>query len=99
MFQEDLSIFTDGEFSQVAIVNGVELSGIFDEYYEEGFDLANSQPTEGRKYCFKVNTLEVVGLNHGALVTTDGRDFEVVNIRPCRPDGKLTDLILKEVGT
>ena len=98
MLQEDLSIFTEGEFSQVAIVNGVELSGIFDEYYEEGFDLASSQPTEGRKFCFKVNTLDVVGLNHGALVATNNRDFEVVGIQPCRPDNKLTDLILKEVG-
>ena len=98
MFQEDLNVFTGGEFGQTAIVNGVELSGIFDGYYEQGFDLASSQPTEGRKYCLKVQTKQVVGLNHGALVTTDDRQFEVVGVQPCRPDGKLTDLILKELN-
>ena len=98
MFDDDLDIFTDGEFGQTAIVNGIELSGIFDEYYEESFDLAKSQTTEGRKYCLKVNTRKVVGLNHGALVTSDSRQFEVVGVQPCRPDGKLTDLILKELN-
>ena len=98
MLNENLDLFTGGLFSSPGTINGVEVEGIFDEYYEQGFDMAESLPTEGRKYCYRVNSKEVVGLNHHALATVNGRQFEVIGIQPVRPDGMLTDLVLQELS-
>ncbi len=93
MFEEDLDIFTLGDFGQPALIDGVEVWGIFDENYEPIFD--SGIPTEGRNICFKVQTAQINRVNHGSNVTLNNRTFEVVNIKPI-DDGKLTDLILKE---
>ena len=98
-FKENLDIFTLGEFSSQATLEGVLLPGIFDEYYDQMFDLESSIPTEGQKYCFKVQTSLIPNVNHGnnLQLIDKKREFEVIGIQPCSPDGVLTNLILKEL--
>ncbi len=93
MFEEDLDIFTMGDFGQPALIDGVEVWGIFDENYEPMFD--SGIPTEGKNICFKVQSDQINHVVHGSNVELKGRNFEVINIKPI-DDGKLTDLILKE---
>ena len=101
MFQEDLSVFLDGLFSSTAIINGVELNGIFNEEYAPAFE----GETEGDRITFLVSTLEAQEINHGDSVAIGGleenrfagRSFRVKGKEKIG-DGKLTELILKETG-
>ena len=49
--EEDLSIFLEGEFSSIAVINGVELKGIFEEQYASAFD----SQTEGDRITFLIS--------------------------------------------
>ena len=94
MLEENLDIFTSGEFGQAALIDGVEVWGIFDENYEP---IMNSNiPTEGKHICFQVQSNHIKDVNHGSEVKIYNRSFEVVNIKPI-DDGLLTDLFLKEI--
>lgn len=105
---EDLDIFTGGEFSDRAIVTplsstspllggtegGWELSGIFDENYQDMFDVG-SQTAEGRKYCFRVQTQEITDLRQGDRLTIKSKNYLITSLQP-KDDGKLTNIILKQ---
>ncbi|MEM8828768.1 MAG: head-tail joining protein [Cyanobacteria bacterium P01_G01_bin.19] len=101
MDDEDLGIFTNGEFSTIAIVNSAtsslsELSGIFDENYQDmfgGFD--NPQTAEGRKFCFQVQTELAADLRHGDRLTIKSKNYLITSMQP-KHDGKLTHIILKQ---
>jgi hypothetical protein len=97
---EDLSLFTDGEFSTLSTVSSAtsqmsELSGIFDENPESAFG-EFSQDVEGRKYCFQAQSQLVVDLRHGDRLEISGKTYQIVGKLP-RFDGKLTELILKQL--
>lgn len=97
--EEDLDIFTKGEFSIIAVVTSAtssrsEVQGIFDDNYQAMFGLA-SQQAEGRNYCLKVQTQEVEGLRQGDLLKIRNKKYQIVSLQPTC-DGKITDLILKE---
>lgn len=100
MLNEDLDIFTKGEFGQLALVDGVEVSGIFDESYQQSFDFStlSNFGAEGRNFTFKAQSDEVVAVEHGSTVELllTSRLFEVVGVQPIH-DGKFTNLILKEI--
>ncbi len=91
--QEDLSVFTEGEFSSTAVINGVELKGIFDESYSPAFD----STTEGDRISFLIQTVQALEINHGDSVELEEREFEVKGKQKIE-DGKLTELILKEIA-
>lgn len=97
MVRDDLDIFTKGEFGIVALINGIEVYGLFDESYEPSFDMGGI-PTESKKITFLIKSEEASGISHGfpfELATTK-RLFEVVGVQPIG-DGRLTNLILKEL--
>lgn len=89
---EDLSVFFD-EFSSTAVINGVELKGIFEEQYAPAFD----SQTEGDRITFLIPTVSAKAINHGDAVDIGDREFEVKGKQKI-DDGKLTELILKEVN-
>ena len=89
---EDLDIFTCGEFSSTAVINGVELKGIFDESYAPAFDSG----TEGVRISFLIQTTQAFDINHGDSLEMGDREFEVKSKQKI-DDGKLTELILKEL--
>ena len=95
MFEENLDIFTKGEFSSLALIDGVEVWGIFDEEYAQAFGM-NTFNSEGRAISFQTQTSEIVEVEHGSEVELKGKAYEVVKIQPI-DDGLLTDLILKEI--
>ena len=100
MLNENLSFFLTKEFGTPALINGIEVWGLLDEYYEQSFDLGgDSFGSEGKKYCFKVESSQLLNLNHGDSVETTqpNRLFEIVGVQSCPPDGKLTNLILKKI--
>ncbi|MDJ0900253.1 MAG: hypothetical protein QNJ55_15725 [Xenococcus sp. MO_188.B8] len=92
--EENLDIFTKGEFSSPALIDGVEVWGIFDEEYAQAFGI-NTLNSEGRAISFQTQTSEITEVNHGSRVELNDRVYEVIQIQPI-DDGKLTDLILKE---
>jgi hypothetical protein len=99
-FTEDLSLFTDGEFSTLSTVSSAtsqmtELSGIFDDNYQSAFG-EFSHIVEGRKYCFQAQSQLVVDLRHGDRLEINGKTYQIVGKQP-KFDGKLTELILKQV--
>ena len=94
MFEENLDIFTKGEFASAALIDGVEVWGIFDEEYAQAFGI-NQFNSEGRAFSFQTQTSEVKNVNHGSQVELNNKVYEVIKIQPI-DDGKLTDLILKE---
>lgn len=94
MIDENLDIFTTGIFATVATIDGVKISGIFDENYEPMFD--SNLPSEGKKVTFQVQSSQIVDVEHGSEVELNNRAFEVAGIQPV-DDGKMTNLILKEV--
>ena len=94
MFEENLDIFTKGEFSSLALIDGVEVWGIFDEEYAQAFGM-NTFNSEGRAISFQTQTSEIAAVKHGSRVELNNKVYEVVQIQPV-DDGKLTDLILKE---
>ena len=98
MFEdENLDIFTQGEFSTVALVNGTtELTGIFDQNYQAMFDQFASQSVEGRRFCFRVQTKLIEDLEHGDRLTIKDKSYQVVGIEPVY-DGAITEIILKHV--
>ena len=97
---EDLDIFTSGEFSTVATVESanssqVELSGIFDENYQDMFGGFTDSQSEGRKFCFQVQTLALEGIGRSDRLTIEGKKYQIVSLQP-QHDGKLTYLVLKQ---
>lgn len=98
-FEEDLSMFTDGEFSTVATIVqsslflGTEISGIFDDNYESAFG-EFAQDVEGRKYCFQVQTILAEDLRPGDRLQINGKIYGLTGKEP-KFDGKLTNLRLK----
>ena len=91
--EEDLSIFLEGEFSSTAVINGVELKGIFEEQYASAFD----SQTEGDRITFLISTVSARNINHGDSVDIGERYFKVKGKQKIE-DGKLTELILKEIN-
>ena len=91
--EEDLSVFLEGEFSSTAVINGVELKGIFEEQYAPAFDSA----TEGDRISLLIQTTQAKNINHGDPVEIGEREFKVKGKQKIE-DGKLTELILKEVN-
>ena len=99
-FEEDLDIFTDNEFSTVAIVDSAtsdltELSGLFDENYQAAFDLGVNLPAEGRNFCFQAQTQLTTDLRHGDGLTIHGKKYLIVSIQP-KHDGAIAEIILKQ---
>lgn len=97
---EDLDDFTNNEFSTIATVTSAnssltELTGIFDENYQDMFGGFESQPAEGRKFCFRVQTQLITGFRHGDRLTIDNNNYQIVSLQP-QHDGKLTNIILKQ---
>ena len=96
---EDLSIF----FCDLATVASLdsseseldEITGILDIEYVPMFD-NDGQATEGRQITFAVATAEATDIHHGDELELEGRTYAIVGIQPF-DDGKLTDLILKEL--
>lgn len=101
---EDLKIFTAGEFSTHATVTRLksepvgetlELSGIFDENYQDMFGTFDAQPAEGRKFCLQVQTEQIETLKNGDRLTVKGKNYLITSIQP-QHDGKMSHLILKQ---
>ena len=104
---EDLDDFTDNEFSTTATVTplsatstisaGYEITGIFDENYQDMFGSLSEhgQTAEGRKFCFLVQTAKSKGLGHGDRLTINSKNYQVASIQP-KHDGKLSNIILKQ---
>jgi sorbitol-specific phosphotransferase system component IIA len=98
-FDEDLSVFFDGEFSTVATIVrsslflGTEISGIFDDSYQSAFG-EFAQDIEGRKYGFQVSTQLAEGLRQGDRLEINGQPYQITGKEP-KFDGKLTELRLK----
>ena len=101
MFEsEDLSVFTSGEFSTVAIVDSAtypfaELSGIFDENYQDMFGGFDAPTTEGRKFCFQIQTDFRDGLKRGDRLTIYGKNYSIISMQP-KYDGRLTNIVLRQ---
>lgn len=97
MLREDLNIFTRGEFGVVALINGIEVYGLFDESYEPSFDMGGTG-TESKKITFLIKSEDRRGISHGSPfeLAIAQRLFEVVGVQPIG-DGKLINLILKEL--
>ena len=95
MFEENLDVFTKGEFASLAVIDGIEVWGIFDEESAQTFGLDQFN-SEGRVISFQTQTSEIAEVEHGSEVELNGKTYEVNEIRPI-DDGKLTDLILKEI--
>lgn len=97
-FEEDLDLFTSGEFSTVALINGdgaKTISGIFDENYQDGFGGFDAPTTEGRKYCFQTQSEAVSYLNRGDRLNIYGKNYRAVSFQPVF-DGRLTNIVLKQ---
>ena len=100
---EDLDVFTAGEFSTIAQVDSAtssltELSGIFDESYQDmfgGIEALTDTTSEGRKFCFQVQTSQTEDLHRGDRLTVYGKNYQITGLRP-QHDGKITHLILKQ---
>ena len=67
-----------------------ELSGIFDENYQDF-----GEYSEGRKYCLQVQTTEAERLKKGDCLTIYGKNYAIVSFEP-KQDGKLTSIVLKQ---
>lgn len=98
---ENLAIFTEGEFSDVAVVISPtalssEISGIFDESDDTMFDQYGS-PSKGRRITFLVETIKTDGLHNGDRLTIKGKNYQITEINPTH-DGKLTTLVLKDAS-
>jgi hypothetical protein len=92
---EDLTIFTEGEFSIGAVLTlgtnpSVTVRGIFDDEYAA---MLNGE-TEGRLITFEVISAVVGGVRHGDTLLIEGKTYAVHGVQPVG-DGKLTDLELK----
>lgn len=73
-----------------------EITGILDIEYVPMFD-NDGQGTEGRQITFAIQSVEATDIHHGDGLEIEGRTYEIVGIQPF-DDGKLTDLILKELN-
>ena len=100
---EDLTIFTEGLFSDVGSVTSgtalfAQISGLFDERSEPMFDrYGQVQEAEGRRITFRVETAQAAGLHHGDKIAILGKNYQITGIEP-DDDGKLTELVLKETA-
>ena len=72
-----------------------ELSGIFDESYQDMFGRFDGQSAESRKFCFQVQTSLIDGLKRGDRLTIKNKNYLITSLRP-KHDGKLTHIILKQ---
>ena len=97
---EDITIFTNGEFSDIAVVSRgdeaiapTELSGILDSSYDPMFD--NYSTSEGKRITFMVETQNAEGIRNGDRLSIKNKNYLVAGIEPIE-DGKLTNLILSE---
>ena len=95
---EDLTIFTEGEFSDIAVVMSNtalynELPGILDSSYDPMFD--NYSTSEGKRITFMVETQNAEGIRNGDRLSIKGKNYLITGIQPIF-EGKLTNLILKE---
>ena len=97
---EDITIFTEGEFSDRALVSRgdrpiapTEISGIFDSNYDAVFDTYSV--AEGKRITFMVETQNAEGIRSGDRLFIKGRNYLIAGIEAIE-DGKLTNLILKE---
>ena len=98
---EDLTIFTEGEFSDLgSITSGTaqyaQISGLFDVLSEPIFN-GYVQTAEGRRITFRIETAKSPGLHHGDQVAIKGQNYEITEINP-NHDNKLTELVLKETA-
>ena len=91
MIEENLDVFLDTPFSSTAIINGVELKGIFEEQYAPAYD----SQTEGDRISFLISTETAQDINQGDPVGIGDREFEVKGKQKI-DDGKFTELILKQ---
>lgn len=99
MKNENLDVF----FSDFAIVAELdssesvldEIKGILDIEYVPMFD-NDGQATEGKQITFAIQSTEATDIHHGDGLEIEERTYEIVGIQPF-DDGKLTDLILKEL--
>lgn len=99
MKNENLDIFFK-EFAIIAELTSedsplLEIEGILDREYVPMFDNAG-QASEGKQITFAVETAKTEGIRHGDELEIEERTYEIVGIQPF-DDGKLTDLILKEI--
>lgn len=94
MLQENLDLFVKGVFGETALIDGVEVWGLFDESYDPLFD-GHGLQTEGKNITFLVKTEAVFFVNHSSSVNLRSRFFEVISRKPI-DDGKLTTLLLRE---
>ena len=101
---EDLTIFTEGEFSDRGSVTSgtaqyAQISGLFDLRSETMFDSLGrfSSTSEGRKITFRIETAKSTGLHHRDKIVIKGQNYEIIGINPDH-DGKLTELDLKETA-
>ena len=101
---ENLNIFFS-DFAVVAELDSeeselTEIKGILDEEYtlmfDSGYKDDGLQTTEGRQITFAIQSVEATDIHHGDGLEIEGRTYEIVGIQPF-DDGKLTDLILKEI--
>ncbi len=97
---EDLRIFTEGEFSDVALVTSgtainSQISGLFDNFSEEIF--SDLSAAEGRKIVFRVESNKIQGLSHYDRLAIKGQNYQVIGINP-NDDHRLTELQLKETA-
>lgn len=95
---EDLTIFTEGEFSDRAIVISdaalySEISGIFDSSFDPLFD--SYSESAGKRIIFMVENEKTKGIRHGDRLTIKAINYLIVGVEPI-DDGKLTNLVLKE---
>ncbi len=89
---ENLDVFVDGIFSNSAVTSNGNLNGIFDEEYLPIFDAS----TESRQITFTIKTSDTTNIHHGFELAIGARNFAVIGMQLVG-DGKLTDLLLKEI--
>lgn len=100
MLNENLDVFFQAPFGQAAVLTvgtaaPVEVWGVLDEAFMPV--LEPGVATEGRRITFATQTTAVSGVSHGDGLQIEDRSFEVVGIEPIS-DGKVTDLVLKDVA-
>ena len=78
-FAEDLSVFfNEDDFAVAATLQGVAVSGIFDEEYTE--PLGNV--VEGKTPIFQCRAADVPSVAHGQTLVVGGRTFKVRGVEP-----------------
>lgn len=74
---EDFSVFSAGEFSSTATLDGHTVKGIYDDAYAEGVEIEGESPT------FECESADVPSdLAQGDAVVIGTESFTVVTIKP-----------------